>query len=201
MMVWKRIRKSLKNRKPLDYESKKEELGLLKSLQKDGAIDLFYADGAGFGMVPTVPYAWQKIGERIEAPSFPGKTLNVFGIWDGKKELVLYGQESCMDSRSVAAYIDGFCGKIKKKTVIVLDNASIHKSAWFTSKAEGWAKKGLDIFYLPVYSPQLNKIEHLWHAMKYRWIDFKAYLKWENLVGYVEKIAKNFGTTYTINFV
>ena len=36
--------------------------------------------------------------------------------------------------------------------------------------------------------------------MKYEWIETEVYSSWNNLVEYVEKILKEFGTKYTINF-
>ena len=85
-------------------------------------------------------------------------------------------------------------------TVVVLDNAPIHRSKAFQNKIAEWSKKKLKIFWLPTYSPQLNLIEILWRFMKYEWIESQAYTSWNNLVEYVENILKDFGTKYTINF-
>jgi len=49
-------------------------------------------------------------------------------------------------------------------------------------------------------SPQLNMIEILWRFMKYEWIELNAYETWESLVSYVEKVLREFGSTYVINF-
>ena len=57
------------------------------------------------------------------------------------------------------------------------------------------------MFYLPAYSPPLNRIEILWRFMKYEWIESRAYTSWEQLVGYVEQVIKNFGDQYKISFV
>ena len=161
---------------------------------------MYYGDGSGFSLTPYVPYAWQEIGTTIEVPSFKGKTLNLFGIWDAKKDLNLYSVEGNLTSDVIISYIDDFVAKIKKKTVLVLDNASVHKSRVFQEKTKDWMKNGLEIFYLPSYSPHLNPIEILWRFMKYEWIEFNAYDCFTNLVEYIEKIAVNFGILYTINF-
>ena len=50
------------------------------------------------------------------------------------------------------------------------------------------------------YSPQLNLIEILWRFMKYEWIELNAYESWDSLVSYVEKILRDFGSNYVINF-
>ncbi len=40
----------------------------------------------------------------------------------------------------------------------------------------------------------------LWRFMKYEWIEIDAYSSWHNLVAYVEKVIREFGKQYTINF-
>lgn len=194
------MRKSLKKKRPENYDERKTMLEELKNQAKRKEIDLFYADGSGFSLIPYIPYAWQETGTIIEVPSFKGKTLNLFGIWDSKKDLNLYSVEGSLTSEVIISYIDDFVKKIKKKTVLVLDNASIHKSQIFQEKTKDWKDKGLEIFYLPAYSPHLNLIEILWRFMKYEWIEFSVYESFTNLVEYIEKIAVNFGIKYTINF-
>ncbi len=191
----------MKTKRPKDYEVKKQELENIQRQNNEGEIDLFYADGSGFSLIPYIPYAWQEFGKTIELPSFRSKTLNLFGIWDAKTDLNLYSIEGSLTSEVVIRYIDDFSNKITKKTVIVIDNAPIHKSNLFKERIKHWKEKGLEIFHLPSYSPHLNLIEHLWRFMKYEWIEFSVYYSWDNLVKYIEKIVNNFGILYTINFV
>lgn len=106
-----------------------------------------------------------------------------------------------MTSEIICLLIDDFCLNLQEESILVLDNASVHTSAFFKNKLEQWNDKGLKVFYLPTYSPELNLIEHLWRFMKYEWIELSAYKCWENLIQYVENIALNFGEKYTINFV
>ncbi len=58
-----------------------------------------------------------------------------------------------------------------------------------------------EVFQLPSYSPQLNLIEILWRFIKYEWIEVSAYSSWQSLVEYVERVLKEFGKTYVIDFV
>ncbi|PZV10470.1 MAG: IS630 family transposase, partial [Leptolyngbya sp.] len=41
----------------------------------------------------------------------------------------------------------------------------------------------------------------LWRFIKYEWIEISAYRSWQSLVEYVEKVLKEFGENYVINFV
>jgi len=68
-------------------------------------------------------------------------------------------------------------------------------------KNEEWQERGITIFELPSYSPELNLIEILWRFIKYEWIEIDAYQSWENFVASVEKILREFGENYVINFV
>jgi transposase len=47
--------------------------------------------------------------------------------------------------------------------VVVIDNASFHKSLKVKNLIEG---AGAKLIYLPPYSPALNPIEHYWHKIK-----------------------------------
>lgn len=44
-------------------------------------------------------------------------------------------------------------------TAMILDNASVHKSRLTTAASERWQVQGLWLFFLPPYSPQMNRIE------------------------------------------
>lgn len=48
---------------------------------------------------------------------------------------------------------------------VILDNAAFHKSKKIGEFAE---RVGAEILYLPPYSPDFNKIEHHWFAIKNR---------------------------------
>lgn len=45
--------------------------------------------------------------------------------------------------------------------IVVLDNAVTHKGDIMEEQRRGWAKKGLHLYDLPPYSPELNRIEIL----------------------------------------
>ncbi len=64
--------------------------------------------------------------------------------------------------------VDAYFGKvllpaIPKNSIIVLDNASFHKSPSTQKLVES---AGCKLLFLPPYSPDLNPIEHIWSAFK-----------------------------------
>ena len=49
-----------------------------------------------------------------------------------------------------------------KPTIIIHWLASIHRSKLAKKQHQIWSKQGLSIFFLPPYSPQMNRIEEQW---------------------------------------
>jgi transposase len=199
---WRRIRRTPKGKPdPQEYEQKQQELETFKQREDEGEIDLFYFDESGFCLIPLLPYAWQEIGDTIEVPSGDKQRLNVAGFLSRKKQFHAWIFEASINSDVVIACFDAFCEMITRDTVVVLDNASFHTSQAVEEKIEEWKGKGLTLFFLPKYSPELNLIEILWRFMKYEWIEFGAYKGWKNLVEYIEDVIIHYGTKYVINFV
>ncbi len=161
---------------------------------------MFYYDEAGFALDPSIPYAWQPVGQTIEIPTAKGKRLNVLAFFNTNNELVPFCVQGSVDTQLVIGCFDAFCKTIQKKTVVVMDNAPIHKSRALLEKIPSWEKKGLFLYFLPAYAPELNLIEILWRFIKYFWIPFSAYLSFEALVEAVEDILINVGAKYKIAF-
>lgn len=200
-MKWKRLRKVIGDRpEPASYERKRKILEALQKLSYEGGVDLRYLDETGFCLIPYVPYSWQEIGEKQGVPSKQSRRLNVLGLLNSKNELYSYIFETRITSQIVIKFLDSYVSKIKQLTVVVLDNAPIHRSKAFQDKISEWRKKKMEIFFLPTYSPQLNIIEILWRFMKYEWLETKAYSCWKTLTQYVEHILRYFGDRYIINF-
>ncbi|MEM8720634.1 MAG: transposase [Cyanobacteria bacterium P01_G01_bin.39] len=136
-----------------------------------------------------------------QGKSRTSKRVNVIGLMNRRNELYYQIIKHSIESKDVIKFLDNFSHKIERKTVVVLDQASIHTSDSFIGKLEEWRQKKLEIFWLPTYSPKLNLIEILWKFIKYEWIDIDAYSSQKNLVKYLEKVLNNFGDEYVINFV
>lgn len=202
-MSWRRVRRQVKGTPDADeYAQKRQALEQLGQQEARGEIDLRYLDQSGFCLTPYVPYAWQLQGQTIEVPATSHSTrLNVVGFLNRANELEAYTFEESIDSAVMIACIEAFCCAVTKRTVLVCDQASIHTSAAFRDRIPAWKKRGVEIFYLPPYSPELNLIEILWRFIKYTWLEFSAYVSWSQLVESVESILCQVGIKYKINFV
>lgn len=201
-MSWHRMRRAVGGEpNPQEYQEKQAQLEELKRLEDEGKIDLYYLDEVGFCRLPSVPYGWQNIGEYLNIPSCHSRRLNVLGIMNRANHLETYVSTQSINSDAVIACIDTFFPVVDKPTVIVVDQSSIHTSDVILEKREEWQARNLIIFELPSYSPELNLIEILWRFIKYEWIEIEAYSSWETFVASVEKILREFGKNYVINFV
>jgi DDE superfamily endonuclease len=55
----------------------------------------------------------------------------------------------------------------ERPLVIWLDNYSVHKSDRVREEIPAWERAGIMLHYLPSYSPELSKIEPIWHTVKH----------------------------------
>lgn len=166
-----------------------------------GEFDLYYCDEAGFCLTPSVPYAWQPIGERLEINSSRSPQLNVLGFLrhDGE-HFAPYVLQGTFDSSATIACVDHFCQDLRQPTTVVIDNSPLHTSNAFQSRIPDWESKGLYFWFLPPYCPELNFIELLWRKIKYLWMPHEAYESMAKLEESLCQILTSVGTDYKISF-
>ena len=180
---WKRMRRSLKSRRnPQDFALAAEELNEIANMPD---VQLVYFDEANFSISGVVSYAWQAIGTRIEIPISGGhrNSIQVLGFMSAEGKVKTYLQRSTVRGSTVVRAINDFVRTMRRTTVLVLDNASPHTCREVAQHIERWAKRGLILYRLPPYSPELNAIDRLWQKLKHQLIPATA---WET----VEKLAK-----------
>jgi transposase len=184
-----------------EKEFARQDLAALGKKADEGLIDLVFGDQSGFNLSAKVVYAWQKRGERIEIPVTGGQSQNVLGfLWHRGQRFTSFVFEGSTDSGVIIWCLDTIAQSLDKETVVVLDNAPIHRSQEFEEKIEEWAKQGLKIYYLPAYCPSLNKIEMLWKKIKYEWLTWEAYSCYKTLSEELDKVLSQIGSKYLISF-
>jgi transposase len=198
---WKRVRKSVKRlREPDAFARCKRELEAVQKQEDQGKIALYYFDESGFALDPTIPYAWQEPKSVIELPAMKYGRITVWGFMNRHNDLQAFMFEESIHTGVVIACFDAFCQTSTKKTVVVVDNASIHTSEEFADRRPDWKKQGLVIKYLRPYAPELNLIEILWRRIKYTWFPFSAYECLNALSEALEAILSHVGSEYQITF-
>ena len=89
---------------------------------------------------------------------------------------------------------------VKKKTVIVLDNASVHRNRKIKELRKIWESRGLFLFYLPPYSPELNPAEILWRILKGKWLRPVDYTTTDSLFYATNSALGAVGRTLNVNY-
>lgn len=67
------------------------------------------------------------------------------------------------NTNTVLAYFEAILPRLKQGSVLILDNASYHRSEKLQNL---FLKHKVSLLYLPPYSPDLNPIENLWGTIK-----------------------------------
>ena len=76
---------------------------------------------------------------------------------------------------------------------LVLDNAVPEVRAWSQNLA---SSLGIELFYLPSYSPNLNLIERLWRFVRTQSLDSIYYEDFERFTGAIEQCLEDLSTVH-----
>jgi len=177
----------------------------LHQAEARGELAVVYVDECRFSRQAPVPYAWQRRGHPpVELPAVRGAGgYSVLGFWQAKvpgRPVETYRCAGALTADLFVLAVNEFAAHLTGPTVLVLDNASIHRAHLVRQQQGAWAARGLTLLFLPPYSPELNKIELLWHRCKHDWIRPEDYASDQSLVERVDYVMKQVGSIYTITF-
>jgi len=94
--------------------------------------------------------------------------------------------ERTLTSDDLLAYLRERLPAAEVPRVVVLDNAGIHTSKAVRSARPGLAKLGVFLYYLPPYSPELNRIEAVFKQVKHHEITTRSHASRAELRAAVE---------------
>jgi transposase len=175
------------------------EIAALRQQAAEGHIVLAYVDEAGFSAVHPNRSAWTPEGERHLIEAKRGKRLNVLAALLSSGGLF----SAKLWQAATSELFVGFLGLLKehvaKPLTVILDNASIHTAKRIRPFVDLLKKQGLTLYFLPTYSPELNRIEKLWHKAKHTWMAIKC-RNAKTLETDVSHILDNFGSAYKLDF-
>jgi transposase len=146
-------------------------LANLKARAVAGLLKLYYLDECGFS--PTLPTgsSWALPGERklVEYEAPQGRRVNALAAYrpyDRSPRLDVFTAERTWTSYDLL----GFLGALpwsKVPRVVVLDNAGLHAGRVVREARRRLARRGIHLYFLPPYSPELNEIESVFRQVKY----------------------------------
>lgn len=210
-MSWKTVCRALKKlgasyrrarRTPAKVRDARREASFEKALEKarllaeQGAIDIVHGDESGVCLTPCLPYLWQLKGHTVGlACQSHHQRLNVLGFWHEAgveaAHLIHRLVRGCLKSAHVIRAVEEqLLPFLARPTVLLLDNAALHRSARVKEKLKAWKAAGLHIWFLPPYCPHLNLIEVLWKQCKYHWLEPSDYADFPTLCAAVSRMLQ-----------
>ena len=194
------MRKSLRSKRDEEaFELFAQKLDELILLEEKGELDLYFEDESWFNLIPCIPYGWQK--ETIEIPSTKSKSIKILAFLSRQGIVKGFEVEGQVNGEVFLEALERFAKTLTKRTLVVLDNASIHTCELVKNELERLKNEyQLECLFLPPYSPELNLIERFWRKMKYEWIPINAYQSFESLKQAVYSIFEQYESKYQINF-
>ena len=115
-------------------------------------------------MSPLRGWALKGLKSFTEALGFRTKRITLIGGYGSKDLIAPMEYNGYTNSDVFLAWVElALCKELKPNQVVIMDNASFHKSARVKELIEG---VGCKLIYLPPYSPDLNPIEHVWANLK-----------------------------------
>lgn len=94
--------------------------------------------------------------------------------------------ERTLTSEDLLAYLRDRLPAAAVPRVVVLDNAGIHTSKVVKAARPDLARRGVYLYYLPAYSPELNRIEPVFKQVKHHDIPVRSYTTKADLRAAVE---------------
>lgn len=158
-----------------------EELTPRLEAAKQGKRHLFFVDAAHFVLRPFLGFVWCFVRLFIKAPA-GRQRYNVLGALHATtRQLVTVTNESYINALSVMELLKELAGRFKDAPLtLVMDNARYQRCKVVMAEAK---KPGIELLFLPSYSPNLNLIERLWKFVKKKALyseyyqDFTAFKK------------------------
>src|SRR5262249_60222117 len=125
----------------------------------------------GFAPTRRAGAGWTVPGERklVEYEAPQGRRVNALAAYrpyDRSPRLDVFTAERTWDGYDLLGFL-GALPSSKVPRVVVLDNAGLHTGKVVGSARPGLARRGIYLYYLPPYSPELNEIEPVLRQVKY----------------------------------
>ena len=209
---WKRTRRSLKRQRDrAAFAAAQRQLAGLHRAEAAGQLAVYYVDEARFSHQAPVPYAWQVRGQPcacLPAGRGAGGGYSVLGFWQpadpqamGRQAFTAIISATAFTAELFVLAVNEFIANQTQPTVLVLDNASIHKAHLVKAQVAARAAAGVTLLFLPPYSPELNRIETLWRFCKHYWLTPDAYQTPLTLLQQLTNLLQTVGTPeYQITF-
>ena len=141
-----------------------EQLDPILKEAQDGKRHVFFVDAAHFVFAAFLGYLWCRLRQFLPTPS-GRQRFNVLGALHAiSHEVVTITNTKYINSGSVVELLESIQKQFSDLPItLILDNAAYQRWALVQAKAQ---ELGIQLLFLPPYSPNLNLIERLWKFVK-----------------------------------
>lgn len=163
---------------------------------------LCYLDECGFAPSQPVSYSWSPRGIRTQVPyeNPAGRRVNVLAavVATGATPSLTWGRErGSLTAAQFLAFLDAIPRLADRPLVVVLDNGSIHVSGLVRAARAALRERSIFLYYLPPYSPELNRIEPVFKAIKHYDLPERRYTSWAALEQAIDDAFTRYETRLT----
>jgi transposase len=170
------------------------ELEPVLAAARAGRRKVFFVDAAHFVFAAFLGYVWCAARWCVRAAS-GRKRFNVLGAVDAvTHEMIRVTNHSYINAEAVCALLRALaaaCGGYP--ITVVLDNARYQKCAVVRELAK---QLGIELLYLPSYSPNLNLIERVWKFVKGQSLRATYHANYEQFTAAIDNCLQELSTTH-----
>ena len=159
-----------------------------------GQRHVFFVDAAHFVMGSFLCCLWSVVRMMIRGGS-GRKRYNVLGAWNAvTRELVTVVNDSYINALSVCELLRKLAAlSLGAPITLVLDNARYQRCAVVQELAQSL---GIELLFLPSYSPNLNLIERLWKFVKKKALNGRHYATFDQFQAAIDGCLDKVPTEY-----
>ena len=161
---------------------------------RQGRRQVYFVDAAHFVFAPFLGCVWCVVRLFVRAAS-GRQRYNVLGALDAvTHRLIRVTNQAYINAESVCELLRAVAAaQVGLPITLVLDNARYQKC----EVVQGLARSlGIELLYLPSYSPNLNLIERLWRFIRKQSLDATYYETFEGFRTAIDQCLEGLPTTY-----
>jgi transposase len=161
---------------------------------RQGQRQVYFVDAAHFVFAPFLGCLWCAVRLFVRAAS-GRKRHNILGALDAvTHRLIRVTNDGYINAGSVCALLRAVArAAVGLPITLVLDNARYQKCAIVRGLAESL---GIELLYLPGYSPNLNLIERLWRFVRKQTLDSTYYEDFARFRSAIDGCLDNLSTVH-----
>lgn len=158
-----------------------------------GRRHVLFVDAAHFVRGAFLCCVWCAVRMMIRGAS-GRQRYNVLGAWNAvTRQLIRVSNVTRVSSDTMVELLAKIATTRTGPITLVLDNARYQHCAKVKEEAK---RLGIDLLFLPSYSPNLNLIERLWKFTKKKALRGKHYKDFERFQDAIDNCLGGLGTTY-----